>query len=368
MKKKRSRLRDQDEPMPESDQWVECAGQRIWVAGVTEAGFPYGLSELEFREASVRFDGEAGWERSKRILRAVAERRAGKGAKVDIGYVRKMGNGLSREVFAAEVEVLTASAREVAQIAILLPRSGCDPNIDERTRKEAALLPNLATMNFPFRVPRAFAVWPDVGHLALVRSFERGIELDLRAGRQGRLRPWETVARAAAAIHGVTAERIPWLTPCHVTRLDHGLSAVAELQDFEEPEVADARAWMQEHLPPATASTLVHGDLLGQNILLGLDEPDAVIDWEYAQFGDPAYDLAVVTRGVSRPFQVDGGMDRLLEAYGLAGGADIQRMHVHFHELVLAARRYWDALLGKSGQAPAQQLQFLRGLLRRVSS
>ncbi len=43
---------------------------------------------------------------------------------------------------------------------------------------------------------------------------------------------------------------------------------------------------MEEHLPPATPSTLVHGDLLGQNILLGLSKPDAVIDWEYAQLGD----------------------------------------------------------------------------------
>jgi hypothetical protein len=62
-----------------------------------------------------------------------------------------------------------------------------------------------------------------------------------------------------------------------------------ELDEMCEPEAVDPCAWEEEHLPPGTASTLIHGDLLGQNILLGLGGPDAVIDWEYAQFGDPAY-------------------------------------------------------------------------------
>ena len=181
------------------------------------------------------------------------------------------------------------------------------------------------------------------------------------------MRPWVTVARAAAAIHAVRVEEFAWLIPRYATRLDHARTAIAEIDELGEPEVIDARAWMLQHLPPATASSLVHGDLLGQNILLGLDQPDAVIDWEYAQVGDPACDLAVVTRGVRRPFQIEGGMDRLLEAYAQAGGAEIQRAQVHFYELALAVRGYRDALLGESRQAPVQQLQFLRSLLRRVS-
>jgi aminoglycoside phosphotransferase (APT) family kinase protein len=80
----------------------------------------------------------------------------------------------------------------------------------------------------------------------------------------------------------------------------------------------------------------VHGDLLGQNILLGVDDRDAVIDWEYAQFGDPAYDLAIVTRGVWRPFQIEKGMERLLEAYAKAGGAEVTRAHVN-----LTSWRWW---------------------------
>jgi aminoglycoside phosphotransferase (APT) family kinase protein len=368
MKKARSQRQHENEPIPEGEEWVECAGRRIWAAGFTAAGFPYGLYEDEFRDASERFSGEAGWARAKRILRTVAQQRAGASAKVEVGYVKKMGNGLSRDIFAAEVEIATSSGREVAEIAVLLPRHGCDPAIDERTRKEARLLVDLATMDLPFRVPRTFGVCADVDHLALVRSFERGVELDLRAGRQTRVRPWETVAAIAAPIHRVAPETIPWLVPRYATRLDHARAAIAELDDLLEPEIVDAREWMHDHLSPESQSKLVHGDLLGQNILLGLSEPDTVIDWEYAQFGDPAYDLAIVTRGVRRPFQIEGGMDRLLEAYARAGGAEIQRKHVRLHELVLAARRYRDALSGQSGHAPIQQLQFLRSLLRRASA
>jgi aminoglycoside phosphotransferase (APT) family kinase protein len=368
MKKGKSRSHHEDEPLPEGEEWVECGGDRIWAAGFTEAGFPYGLYEDEFRDASERFAGEAGWARAKRILRTVAERRAGKNAKVDVGYVKKMGNGLSRDVFAAEVEIATSSGSEEAEVAVLLARRGCDPAIDERARREARLLVDLATMDLPFRVPRTFGVCADSGHLALVRSFERGVELDLRAGTQPGVRPWETVAAIAAAIHRVGPESIPSLAPRYATRLDHARAAIAELDDLTEPELVDAREWMRAHLPPDSQSTLVHGDLLGQNILLGLGGPDAVIDWEYAQFGDPSYDLAVVTRGVRRPFQLENGMARLLEAYARAGGAAIEREHVRVHELALAARRYRDALKGESPHAPRQQLQVLRSLFLRASA
>ncbi|PYO55704.1 MAG: hypothetical protein DMD83_18255, partial [Candidatus Rokuibacteriota bacterium] len=69
-----------------------------------------------------------------------------------------------------------------------------------------------------------------------------------------------------------------------------------------------------------------------------------VIDWEYSTLGDPAYDLAIVTRGVRRPFQIDGGLERLLEAYAAAGGANVSVAQVRIHGLCLAAGWYRDAL------------------------
>ena len=93
-----------------------------------------------------------------------------------------------------------------------------------------------------------------------------------------------------------------------------------------------------------------------------------MIDWEYAMRGDPAYDLAIVTRGVRRPFQVDGGLHRLLEAYVAAGGPPLTTADVHFHELCLAAGWYREALAGKGAHPPDQERQRLRGILKRAQA
>jgi hypothetical protein len=57
------------------------------------------------------------------------------------------------------------------------------------------------------------SVWPDQGHLALVRQFLPGVELDLRAGRQPFIRPWEVVGELAAAIHSLDVEVFAGLLP-----------------------------------------------------------------------------------------------------------------------------------------------------------
>ena len=130
-------------------------------------------------------------------------------------------------------------------------------------------------------------------------------------------------------------------------------------------EIEETAAWAREHLPPPEPSVLVHGDLLGQNILLRPDEPTGVIDWEYSTLGDPAYDLAVVTRGVRRPFQIAGGLERLLDVYASAGGANVSAAQVRVHELSLAANWYREALAGRA-EPPGEALARFRAILRRA--
>lgn len=84
--------------------------------------------------------------------------------------------------------------------------------------------------------------------------------------------------------------------------------------------------------------------------------------------GDPAYDLAIVTRGVRLPFQIDKSMDRLLDEHARAGGADVTRAHVHLYEPALVAGWYRDSLNGVGPHAPPQERQRLRALLRRLAN
>jgi aminoglycoside phosphotransferase (APT) family kinase protein len=140
--------------------------------------------------------------------------------------------------------------------------------------------------------------------------------------------------------------------------------------DVPGAELSEARAWCANHLPPEDPAVLLHGDLLGQNILLGLGEhdPPAVIDWEYALRGDPAYELAIVTRGVRQPFQMAGGLDRLLDAYRQHGGISVTRDQVYLHEICLAVGWYRDSLAGHGMHPPEQALARVQGILRRAQA
>jgi aminoglycoside phosphotransferase (APT) family kinase protein len=181
-------------------------------------------------------------------------------------------------------------------------------------------------------------------------------------------RRWTVVGQVAATIHALPAAGFEDVVPGHDTRREHAEACLRQLAGLDDAVAREAHAWASERMPAAEPSVLVHGDLLGQNILVGLDQAPAVIDWEYAVRGDPAYDLAIVTRGVKRPFQVVDGLDRLLDAYMRhRGSTTVTRAHVRVHELCLVASWYADALAGAAGARPAaEELGRLRGLLARA--
>ena len=60
------------------------------------------------------------------------------------------------------------------------------------------------------------------------------------------------------------------------------------------PRLDEVGSWLEAHVPPATAPTLIHGDYTAVNVLLALQLPlgiAAVVDWEMATIGDPLVDL-----------------------------------------------------------------------------
>lgn len=169
----------------------------------------------------------------------------------------------------------------------------------------------------------------------------------------------------AAWVHRLDVPELAQVLPGHATRREHALAEVEEaFAGLDGSIVDEARGWALEHLPPDEPSRLVHGDLLGQNLLVMPDEPTGLIDWEYARRGDPAWDLAIVTRGVKRPFGVADGLARLLRVYRDTGGVSIERDHVRVHELSLAARRYHRALEGEGHEPPQVALDRLRSVVR----
>lgn len=90
------------EPVIDADvEW--CGDDLIYVVDRTEAGFAYGPTVAELRRSNERTARGAGWARAKHVLRELLEREVG--SVRDVGWVKKIGDGLSRDIFAAEVEL-----------------------------------------------------------------------------------------------------------------------------------------------------------------------------------------------------------------------------------------------------------------------
>ncbi|MCP3993481.1 MAG: aminoglycoside phosphotransferase family protein [bacterium] len=355
-----------DEPTLSGEEWVEYGGELIWAVDFTSGGAPIGLTEKELRRSPAQMEHRAGWARAKSLLERAFETCSSPVADVEVGRVKKVGEGLFRKVYAAHVVLSPDPDRLSGAWAVLLPDHQATPKDCRRWVREVAVLAQVAREQLPFRVPAPLGAFPDGDRPAIIRRFIDGIPADLRAGRMQSIRPAELVGRIAAAIHAIDVTTWRRRPAGAGARRAHAEERMRVFDDLEGTGAEPAREWAVQHLPRDRAAVLVHGDLLGQNILVFPDEAPAVIDWEFCRMGDPAFDLAIVTRGVRRPFQMARGLDRLLDAYAAAGGEPIERSEVHFYELCLAARWYREALQGRGSEPPEQALAKLRGILRRA--
>lgn len=268
---------------------------------------------------------------------AVLRRLAPDGSPARVGRVRHLGGGLDRVVYVAGVSGHGDDPDRVERLVVLLQRDDATSGTAARTLRQAALLDRLADRELPFEVPRVLGVIDERAGPALVETPVGGLQLDLRTRGRPEAAPWRIVASVAAGVHRLDPSVFGDLLPGHATRRAHALARLGLLAEVDTPVAREALTWGREHSPPDEPARLLHGDLLGQNILVFPGERPGLIDWDRAELGDPAYDLAIVTRGARRPFQQAGGLELLLEAYAEAGGAEVTSLQVHLHELALVA-------------------------------
>ena len=187
------------------------------------------------------------------------------------------------------------------------------------------------------------------------------------------------IGQVAADIHVLDMDGFSHL-PDSGNRREHLRSRIAELDEklFREfPLAGNVRDWIGANMPSGDPGCLLHGDLLPQNLLRKWPTADqqepllGVVDWEMAQTGDPAYDLAIVSRGDRKVLGIKDGLKVLLEHYLECGGKSISLPDVRLHELVLllqwleeAWREYQSP--SPSGHGPDYYEDKLRGLFRRA--
>lgn len=105
----------------------------------------------------------------------------------------------------------------------------------------------------------------------------------------------------------------------------------------DDPLLEFAFLWLRGHVPQADrAPVLTHGDAGPGNFMYDNGELTALIDWEFAHFGDPMDDLAWFSmRCVMEP--VPDYFDAL-RCYEEAVGAPIDRQSLLYHRVLVSTR------------------------------
>lgn len=244
--------------------------------------------------------------------------------------------------------------------------------------REAKTLQQLKNAGFGFQTPELIcAVNADAQHaIGLIETWVRGIPLTLYKGSIYNDRIIPTIAEAAVSVHQLDTGQFAHLEAFENSKA-HILSELSGLAPelFKEYSAAHrVKEWILSRLPENRPSVVLHGDLLPQNILCH-EAPDgwqvAVIDWEFAEIGDPASDLAIVTRGDRKLMGIRNGLDLLMKNYRRAGGAELSTSDVRIHELLLCLNWLQDSARAekkgrRQGHGPEHYVQRLTSLLRRA--
>jgi aminoglycoside phosphotransferase (APT) family kinase protein len=172
----------------------------------------------------------------------------------------------------------------------------------------------------------------------------------------------DTGPRAAAALGAALAKvhsmrpadktlsvlPVPMLEPARaeVTRLRAAITAASQ----PRPALEFVLAWLDAHAPVTPQLTLVHGDFRTGNYLLQEGKLAAVLDWEFAHWGDPYEDIGWFCArcwrfGQEGPAFEAGGIaprTAFYDGYAAAGGTPIDPAAVAYWEILATAR--WAAI------------------------
>ena len=244
--------------------------------------------------------------------------------------------------------------------------------------REGKTLQQLKNVGFRFQTPELICtVNADSFHpIGLIETWVRGIPLTLYKGSIHRDRIIPTIAEVAVAVHQMDTGQFGHLKAFENSKA-HILEELSSLSPdlFKEYSAAlRVKEWLLSFLPENRPSVVLHGDLLPQNILC-YEAPDGwkigLIDWEFAEIGDPASDLAIVTRGGRKLMGIKNGLHLLVESYRHAGGIELSVADVRIHELLLCLNWLQDSSEAEKkgrrhGHGPEHYEQRLTSLLRRA--
>ncbi len=266
------------------------------------------------------------------VVRALLDRHGESTARVE--RVIHLSDGLHRSGYGV---IVSGASRIPEQVVVLIPRRGRSGEVQSSWEREIGVLRSLERSCRDIDFPKIIGVEWDDGLPILVVSFVAGLAFGPHGVLRDPVRYLESVARVASVVHRLPIDEFRAALSGATTYREFAMSLLSRFKMHSDPDIGRALAWCLERMPGEEPSVVVHGDLLGQNILLSSDNESrlAVIDWSECCLGDPAYEFAVVTRGVRNPWKVPEGRKRLLALYKNSGGLSVSIERVLFYETIL---------------------------------
>ena len=258
-----------------------------------------------------------------------------------IDHLTRLSGGASRETWR-----FTADGR---QLVVQLQRAG-----DERDMGlEASVLRAVESSGTPVAELVASGVTGS-GIAYIVSAAVEGETIARKILRDDRFaeareRLPEQLGVALARLHAVDPDGIEGLAEVDQLALYREV-----LDEFGRPHPTFELAfrWLDEHRPPPTRRTLVHGDFRLGNVIVGDEGLRAVLDWELAHAGDPMEDLGWLCArawrfGGAGPVAGLGSYEQLFSAYEAESGLAVDPDVAHWWE-VLGSMKWGIMCIGQA--------------------
>jgi len=292
-------------------------------------------------------------ELQERIERELSVRTGGP---VEVGAIERLAGGACQELYQVDLEVANGEAAGRRRMVLRSDAVRRLPGSLDR-REEFAVMGQARAA----AVPTPEVRWLGCGLVregawAYFMDFVEGESIGRRVVKRpelagARLRLAADLASALSRIHSLSPSGASGLAlpgaeagkaPAEVAL--EFLSSMLGRLPTPRPALELVLRWLLDEAPSREERTLVHGDFRTGNFMVGPDGLLAVLDWEFAHFGNPMEDIAWLCVRDWRFGELDkpaGGLasrDEFYRAYERASGRPVRRDEVRWWEVLGNAR------------------------------
>lgn len=270
-----------------------------------------------------------------------------------------LGGGACQDNYRVDV---TFSAGELAGDRMLVLRSDAVRSLPGSINREDEFAVINAAMRAGVKTPAARFLAHDLvrpGSHAYFLDWAEGTAIGRRVLRdadlaEARVGLARTLAMELAKIHSIApaTSDLP-LAPAATDILAFTRSMVETMRE-PRPALFLALRWLEQNPMEGSEVTLVHGDFRTGNFMVTPRGLSAILDWEFAHWGTPMWDIAWITmrnwRFGQNKLPVGGFARReeFYEAYEQQSGRAISRKDVHYCEVLANVR--WAAGCSHQGE------------------